>query len=88
MFSAAASGYRARMRSPDTRTRPHPGDVWISRPPYLFLAHIVDVDDGCDPPLVSYVLHDEDGFMLERLSQSALDREWWHAFQPMVRRYG
>ena len=76
------------MRSPDTRTRPHPGDVWISRPPYLFLAHILDVDDRCDPAVVSYVLHDEDGFMLERLSQSALDRDWWHAFQPMERRYG
>jgi hypothetical protein len=76
------------MRSPDTRTRPHPGDVWISRPPYLFLAHILDVDDQRDPALVSYVLHDEDGFVLERVSQTALDRDWWHAFQPMERRYG
>jgi hypothetical protein len=76
------------MRSPDTRTEPHPGDVWISRPPYLLLAHILDVDERRDPPVVSYVLHDEDGFMLERLSQSALDRDWWHAFQPMERRYG
>ena len=43
---------------------------------------------GIDPAVVSYVLHDEDGFVLEQVSQSALDRDWWHSFQPMERRYG
>jgi hypothetical protein len=54
----------------------------------LFLAHILDVDDRRDPAVVSYVLHDEDGFALERVSQTVLGRDWWHAFQPMERRYG
>jgi hypothetical protein len=76
------------MSSPDARTRPHVGDVWISRPPYLFLAHVLDVDERREPPVVSYVLHDQDGFMLEQVSQTALDRNWWRAFQPMERRYG
>lgn len=76
------------MPRPDTWTRPHPGDVWLSRPPYLFLAHIVSVDDRVEPAVVSYVLHDEDGFMLEQGSHAALDPGWWHSFQPMERHYG
>ena len=76
------------MPRPDTRTRPHPGDVWLSRPPYLFLAHILAVDERVEPAVVSYVLYDEDGFMLEQSSQATLDRGWWHSFQPMERHYG
>jgi len=75
-------------RSPDVRTQPHAGEVWLSRPPYLFLAHILRVDDRCDPPVISYVLHDEDGFVLEQVSHATLDRGWWHSFQPMERHYG
>lgn len=76
------------MASPDTRTQPRSGETWLSRPPYLFLAHIVEVDDRLDPPVVSYVLHDADGFVLERISHATLDHSWWHSFQPMERRYG
>jgi hypothetical protein len=76
------------MASHNTKSPPRPGEVWLTRPPYLFLAHILDLDDRADPPVVSYVLHDEDGFVLERVSQATLDRGWWYAFQPMERRYG
>jgi hypothetical protein len=76
------------MRRPDIRTQPQPGDVWLSRAPYLFLAHILEVDDRHDPSVVSYVLHDEDGFVLEQVSRAKLDRGWWHSFQPMERHYG
>ncbi len=76
------------MRSPDTRTHPQPGEIWLSRPPYLLLAHILEIDDRQDPAVVSYVLHDEDGFVLEQVSRASLDRGWWHSFQPMARHYG
>jgi len=46
------------------------------------------VDDRRDPALISYVLHDEDGFVLEQISHATLDDGWWHSFQPMERRYG
>lgn len=49
---------------------------------------MIDRDDRFDPPLISYVLYDEDGFSLEAVSHATLDPSWWHAFQPMERRYG
>ena len=76
------------MASRETKVSPRPGEVWLARPPYLMLAQIVAVDDRQDPALVSYVLHDEDGFVLEQISQATLDDGWWHSFQPMERRYG
>jgi len=76
------------MASPDTKSRPHPGEVWLSCPPYLLLAHIVDVDDRRDPAVVTYELHDEEGSVLERVEHAALDRGWWQSFQPLARRYG
>lgn len=76
------------MRRPNIKTPPQAGEIWLSRPPYLFLAHVLGVDERHDPPVVSYVLHDEDGFGLEQVSHTTLDRGWWHAFQPMERHYG
>jgi hypothetical protein len=87
-FRSLILGIGGSMAGPNVKTWPQPGEIWLSRPPYLFLAHIVEVNDRSDPAVVSYVLHDEDGFVLERVSHTVLDRDWWHAFQPMDRAYG
>jgi hypothetical protein len=71
------------MANPDLKTTPRAGDVWLSRPPYLYLAHILAVDEQHEPPVVSYVLQDEDGLALETVSHARLDRGWWHSFQPI-----
>ncbi|HWB68981.1 MAG TPA: hypothetical protein VG518_03305 [Solirubrobacterales bacterium] len=76
------------MRKLDTKKFPQPNELWLSRPPYLLIAHIVDVDLRSKPGIVSYELHDEDGCILEHVSHASLDRGWWHAFQPMARNYG
>lgn len=76
------------MRRIDTKPFPRPGELWLSRPPYLLIAHIVDVDRRSNPGVVSYELLDEDGSLLEQVSHASLDRGWWHTFQPMSRRYG
>ena len=75
------------MAAPRTRTQPRPGDIWLSCPPYLLIAQILDVDRKHSPGAVSYELHDENGFPLERAT-AALDEGWWQAFQPLVRRHG
>jgi hypothetical protein len=75
------------MATPRTRTHPQPGELWLSCPPYLLIAQILAVDDRSDPGVVSYELHDENGFPLEPAS-AALDDGWWQAFQPLDRRYG
>jgi hypothetical protein len=38
--------------------------------------------------VVSYVLYDEDGSVLEVVERAALDDGFWHAFQPLARRQG
>ena len=76
------------MASPDVKTRPRPGEVWLSCPPFLLLARIVAVDDAADPPVVSYELYDEDGSILERVTHAALDHGWWRTFQPLRPQYG
>jgi hypothetical protein len=53
------------------------------------IARIVAVDLRSDPGVVSYELHDEDGLaLLVRINHATLDEGWWHAFQPMIRRFG
>jgi hypothetical protein len=74
--------------SPDLKTQPQAGELWLSRPPFLFVALVVGRNDNVEPPLVSYVLYDEDGCSIEQISHVSLDRSWWHSFQPMERRYG
>lgn len=76
------------MAGPDLKKSPRPGEVWLSCPPYLLLAWIVDVDDHADPAVVSYELYDEDGTVLERVSHAALDCGWWQTFQPLRPHYG
>jgi hypothetical protein len=70
-----------------TRHSPRPGEIWLSRPPYLLLARIVDVDHAAEPEVVRYELHDDEGFLLEE-AHASLDEGWWHAFQPLTRHYG
>lgn len=72
----------------DTKSIPRPGERWLSCPPYLLIAHVVRVDEHAQPPMVSYELQDDDGFLLERISHAILDEGWWKTFQPMTRRSG
>jgi hypothetical protein len=68
---------------------PRPDELWLSRPPYLMIARIVDVDE--DAPgggVVSYELHDEDGSVLEQVGHASLDAGWWRTFQPLTPRQG
>jgi hypothetical protein len=71
------------------RAIPEPNELWLSRPPYLTIARIVDVQQrGRDASVVSYELLDDDGYVLEKVSQAPLDTAWWRTFQPLKRRYG
>jgi hypothetical protein len=72
----------------DLQTIPRPGDRWLSCPPYLLIAHVIDVDESAEPPFVTYELQDEDGDLLERVDHAILDDGWWRAFQPMACRFG
>jgi hypothetical protein len=72
----------------DTKSIPQPGERWLSRPPYLLIAHVRRVDEISDPPVVSYELQDEEGFLLENVEHAVLDEGWWKSFQPMSRRVG
>lgn len=72
----------------DTQSIPKPGERWLSRPPYLLIAHVLRVDEQADPPVVSYELQDDEGFLLESIEFALLDQGWWRTFQPMVRRTG
>ena len=70
-----------------TRTYPQPGELWLSCPPYVLIAHILEVNNSRSPSVVRYELHDENGFPLERVS-AAVDDGWWQAFQPLIHRCG
>jgi hypothetical protein len=76
------------MASPNVKTIPRPGEVWLSCPPYLMLACIVAVDTGSEPAVVSYELHDADGSLLQAVEHATLDRGWWRTFQPLHPRFG
>jgi hypothetical protein len=67
---------------------PRPDELWLSRPPYLMVARIVEVARGADGAVVSYELHDEDGEVLEQVRHASLDAGWWRTFQPLQRRQG
>jgi hypothetical protein len=68
---------------------PQPDELWLSRPPYLMIARILDVEETA-PGLgvVSYKLYDEDGTVLEHVSDASIDPGWWQTFQPLTRRSG
>lgn len=72
----------------DTKSIPRPGERWLSCPPYLLIAHVIGVETTAGPPVVSYELQDEEGFLLECVEHALLDEGWWRTFQPMVRRGG
>lgn len=72
----------------DTQSVPRPGERWLSRPPYLLIAHIVALNTGVEPAVVAYELQDEEGFPLELVEHAVLDEGWWKAFQPMTPRQG
>jgi hypothetical protein len=87
-FCVEGRGIEDRMASPDVKSLPKPGEVWLSCPPFLLLAKIVDVDVVVEPPVVSYELHDDDGSLLEAVHHATLDRGWWRTFQPLQPRFG
>ena len=73
------------------RTRPAPqaDELWLSRPPCLMIARILEVEErAAGQDLVSYVLYDEAGSPLEHVDRAALDAEFWHAFLPLTPRQG
>lgn len=72
----------------NVKSVPKPGEVWLSCPPNLMLAKIVDVDLLAEPPVVSYELHDDDGSLLQAVEHATLDRGWWRTFQPLQPRFG
>ena len=68
---------------------PRPDELWLSRPPYVMIARIVDVEErGPGAGVVSYELYDEAGSVLEQVRHASLDDGWWRTFQPLVRRQG
>jgi hypothetical protein len=72
----------------DTQSIPRPGERWLSCPPYLLIAHVIAVEERARPPLVTYELQDEEGFLLETNEHAVLDEGWWRTFQPMPVRCG
>jgi hypothetical protein len=87
-FCVEGRGIEDRMASPNVKSLPKPGEVWLSCPPFLLMAKIVDVDVVTGPPVVSYELHDEDGSLLEAVHHATLDRGWWRTFQRLEPRFG
>jgi len=71
----------------DTKSIPRPGERWLSRPPYLLIAHVLRVDEQAEPTVISYELQDDEGFLLDSVD-ALLDEGWWKAFQPMARHCG
>jgi hypothetical protein len=72
----------------DTKSIPHPGERWLSCPPYLLIAHVLEVERTAGRALVTYELQDDDGAVIESVEHAVLDDGWWRAFQPMQRRFG
>lgn len=72
----------------DTKSIPKPGERWLSCPPYMLIAHVLRVEQGDGPRLVSYELQDDDGVVIEQVDRAVLDDGWWAAFQPMRQYFG
>ncbi len=88
LFSNHTTGYLVRMPQLHTRM-PCVDELWLSRPPYLMIARIVEIEQtGPGTGVVSYVLYDDAGSVLEHVSREALDAGWWGTFQPLTRRHG
>lgn len=76
------------MAAPKTKSFPKPGEVWLSCPPYLMMARIVEVNSEAETPVVSYELHDDDGSLLQAVEHAKLDYGWWRTFQRLEPRFG
>ncbi|HEY6730239.1 MAG TPA: hypothetical protein VI039_04355 [Solirubrobacterales bacterium] len=76
------------MASPNVKSLPKPGELWLGCPPYLLVAKIVAVNLESSPPVVSYELHDDDGSLLQTVEHAKLDRGWWRSFQRLKPRFG
>jgi hypothetical protein len=76
------------MARANVKSLPKPGEVWLSCPPYLLMARIVEVDLVAEPPVVSYELHDDDGSLLHEVEHATLDHGWWRTFQRLEPRFG
>ncbi len=72
----------------DTKSVPRPGERWLSCPPYMLIAHVLEVEQGGGLPLVSYELQDDDGVVIESVERAVVDDGWWKAFQPMRQHFG
>jgi hypothetical protein len=72
----------------DTKSIPQPGERWLSCPPYMLIAHVLEVEQTNRVPLVSYELQDDDGVVIESVENAVLDDSWWKAFQPMRQYFG
>ena len=67
---------------------PRRDELWLGRPPYTIVAHVLSVERVGGQEVVSYELCDEGGSVLEQVEHARLDEGWWRAFQPMTPRYG
>lgn len=87
-FLVETQGYLGPMAIPNVKTLPKPGEVWLSCPPYLLMARIVEINLMAEPPVVSYELHDDDGSLLQAVEHATLDHGWWRTFQRLEPRFG
>ena len=76
------------MARSDVKSLPKADEIWLSCPPYLLMARIVEVDLASEPPMVSYELHDDDGSLLHEVEHATLDHGWWRTFQRLEPRFG
>jgi hypothetical protein len=65
---------------------PRGGQLWLSRPPFLLLTHVLEVDPGLTR--ITYEILDRDGSVLTEPVEQPLEASWWEIFQPLVRRCG
>ena len=69
------------------RITPQSGQLWLSRPPCVMVAHVRSVEPDMQPPRIEYALVDSDGSALAEVA-GELDHTWWRNFKPLVRREG
>ena len=67
---------------------PEADQLWISRPPFMLVAHVLSVKPGPAAATVEYELLDDDGSPLIGPVAIALDSSWWATFRLLVRRQG
>ncbi|HEY1594922.1 MAG TPA: hypothetical protein VGF74_05985 [Thermoleophilaceae bacterium] len=65
---------------------PRGGQLWLSRPPFLLLTRVLEVDPGLTR--ITYEVLDRDGSVLTEPVEQPLEASWWEIFQPLVRRCG